>query len=313
MLDTGYWMLDAGYWILDTGCWMLDPTFSIKNPASRIRESRIQHPASRIQHLATSIQQPYQLLFIMEILLSARVKKFLKETFFLGLFIAVIVFAWVRILFFEVPFSLWEDGLTLCKTVLTGWILMAAFKLLWHVLLQLAAALQPVLIRRPSSLRWVIVLVLSASLYACQAQPAAKGFSIDGSTGLKTRYTGMRPEETRMVMNGEVLNHTDIPLGEKFTIINEGIKGLTVKESKVSIGCSLLITDTAGKTILSELDLFAKNPEFDKDSIEYLQCKVNTGTPMEWDQLYTVKVIFWDKYGKGQIENTVRIRMIDEP
>lgn len=249
----------------------------------------------------------------MEMFFSSRMKKFLKETFFLGLFIAVIVFAWVRILFFEVPFSPWEDSLTLCKTILVGWILMAAFKLVWYALLRLAAALQPVLIRRPSSLRWVIIVVLSASLYACQAQPAAKGFSVDGSTGLKTRYSGMRPEETRMVMNGEVLNHTDIPLGEKFTIINDGIKGLTVKEQKVSVGCSLLITDTSGKTILSEPDLFARNPEFHKDSIEYLQCKVNTGSPMEWDQLYIVKVIFWDKYGTGNIENTVRIRMIDEP
>ncbi len=253
------------------------------------------------------------MFFIMEILLSARVKKFLKETFFLGLFIAVIVFCWVRILFFEVPFSLWEDSLTLCKTILTAWVIMAAFKIVWYLLLQLAAALRPALLRKPATVRWVIVLILSASLYACQAQTAAKGFSIDGSTGLNTRYTGMMPEETRMVMNGEVLNHTDIPLGEKFTIINEGIKGLTVKGKKVAVGCSLLITDTTGKTILSEPDLFAKNPEFDKDSVQYLQCKVNTGAPMEWDELYIVKVIFWDKYGQGKIENTVRIRMIDEP
>ncbi|RYG38954.1 MAG: hypothetical protein EOO01_29455 [Chitinophagaceae bacterium] len=249
----------------------------------------------------------------MEFILSSRVKKFLKETFFLGLLMAVIVFAWVRILFFEVPFSIWEDGLTLTKTILTAWAIMAAFRLVWHLLLQLFVALRPVLIRRPSTLRWVIILVLSASLYACQAQPSGKGFTIDGSTGLNTKYDGMSPAETRMVMNGETLNHTDIPLGEKFTIINDGIKGLTVKGKKVSVGCSLLITDTTGKTVLSEPDLFARNPIFDKDSIQYLQCKVNTGSPMDWDQLYIVKVTFWDKYGEGKIENTVRIRIIDEP
>ena len=249
----------------------------------------------------------------MEILLSVRIKRFLKETFFLGLFIAVVVFAWVRILFFEVPFSFSEDSLTLGKTVLTAWMIMAAFRIVWHLLLQLAAALQPVLLRRPATLRWVVLIVLSASLYACQAQTAAKGFQVDGSTGLNTRYTGMKPEDTKIVMNGEVLNHTDIPLGEKFTIINEGVKGLTAKGNKVSIGCSLLITDTTGRTIFSEPDLFARNHEFNKDSIEYLQCKVNTGAPMEWDQEYLIKVIFWDKYGKGQIENSVRIRMVDEP
>ncbi|MBN8878799.1 MAG: hypothetical protein J0I32_14725 [Sphingobacteriales bacterium] len=249
----------------------------------------------------------------MEILLSARVRKFLKETFFLGLFIAVIVFAWVRVLFFEVPFSLREDSLTLFKTILTAWIIMAVFRMSWHLLLHFITALRPSLLYKPAALRWMIILVLSVSLYACQAQTTAKGFTVNGSTGLNTRYTGMVPGETKMVMNGEVLNHTDIPLGEKFTIINEGIKGLTAKGKKVAVGCSLLITDTTGKTILSEPDLFARNPEFDKDSVQYLQCKVNTGAPMEWDELYIVKVIFWDKYGQGKIENTVRIRMIDEP
>ncbi|TXJ27061.1 MAG: hypothetical protein E6Q24_09045 [Chitinophagaceae bacterium] len=249
----------------------------------------------------------------MEILLSARVRKFLKETFFLGLFIAVIVFAWVRVLFFEVPFSLREDSLTLFKTILTAWVIMAAFRMSWHLLLHFITALRPSLLRKPAALRWMIILVLSAGLYACQAQTTAKGFTVNGSTGLNTRYTGMVPGETKMVMNGEVLNHTDIPLGEKFTIINEGIKGLTAKGKKVAVGCSLLITDTTGKTILSEPDLFARDPEFDKDSVQYLQCKVNTGAPMEWDELYIVKVIFWDKYGQGKIENTVRIRMIDEP
>lgn len=250
---------------------------------------------------------------MMEILLSTRVKKFLKETFFLGLFIAIVVFAWVRLLFFEVPFSPLEDGLTLLKTILTAWLIMALFRLTWNLLLLAASALRPAMIRRSGASGWMILLILSVNLYACQAQPVLKGFTVDGSTGLSVRYDGMATAESRMVMNGEVLNHTDIPLGEKFTIINDGIKGLTVKDNKVSVGCSLMITDTTGKTILSEPDLFAKHGDFNKDSVQYLQCKVNTGAPMEWDELYIVKVTFWDKNGKGRIENAVRIRIIDEP
>jgi len=250
---------------------------------------------------------------MMEILLSTRIKKFLKETFFLGLFIAIVVFAWVRLLFFEVPFSPAEDSMTLLKTILTAWLIMAIFRISWHLLLLAASALRPVLIRRPGASRWMILLILSVSLYACQAQPVPKGFTVDGSTGLSVRYNGMSTTESRMIMNGEVLNHTDIPLGEKFTIINDGIKGLTVKNKKVSVGCSLIITDTTGRTILSEPDLFAKHSDFDKDSIQYLQCKVNTGAPMEWDEQYIVKVTFWDKNGKGKIENAVQIRIIDEP
>ena len=250
---------------------------------------------------------------MLEFLLSSRVKKFLKESFLLGLFIALIVFAWVRLLFFEVPFSLSEDSLTLFKTIMTAWLIMAIFKITWYLLIRLANALKPAMIRRPGNVRWVIIIMLSTCLYACQAQPPAIGFSVDGSTGMSVRYNGMSTGDTRMVMNGEVLNHTDIPLGEKFTIINDGIKGLIVKNKKVAVGCSLIITDTSGKTILSEPDLFANHSEFSKDSVEYLQCKVNTGAPMGSDELYIVKVTFWDKNGKGKIENTVRIRIIDEP
>lgn len=250
---------------------------------------------------------------MMEFLLSSRVKKFLKETFFLGLFIAVIVFAWVRTLFFEVPFSLIEDSLTLFKTIMTGWLVMAAFKISWYLLLFVAEALQPVLIRRPGQVKWMIIILLSVCLYACQAQTRNAGYSVDGNTGLSVRYSGMSTAESRIVMNDEVLNHTDIPLGEKFIIINDGIKGLVEKNKKVSVGCSLLITDTTGKTILSEPDLFAKHGEFDKDSVQYLQCRVSTGAPMDWDEFYNVNVIFWDKNGKGRIENSVRIRIIDEP
>lgn len=250
---------------------------------------------------------------MIEILLSTRIKKFLKETFLLGLFIAIVVFAWVRLLFFEVPFSPAEDSLTLCKTILTAWLIMAVFRITWSLLLLAASALRPALVRRSGESRWMILLILSVSLYACQAQPPLKAFTVDGSTGLSVRYDGMSTAESRIVMNGEVLNHTDIPLGEKFTIINDGIKGLTVKGQKVSVGCSLMITDTTGKTIFSEPDLFAKHGDFSKDSVQYLQCKVNTGAPMEWDELYIVKVTFWDKNGKGRIENSVRIRIIDEP
>lgn len=257
--------------------------------------------------------KPYQLYFMMEILFSQRLKKFLKETFLLGLFMAVVVFAWVRLLFFEVPFSAWEDSLTLIKTILTSWLIMAGFRICWFLLLSAIGAMRPVLIRRSGSVRWMILILLSACLYACQAQPVRKGFSVDGTTGLSVRYDGISTEDSRLVMNGEVLNHTDIPLGEKFTLINDGIKGLIAKDKQVSVGCALTITDTTGKTIFADPDLFAKHGVFSKDSIQYLQCKVNTGAPMQWDELYVVKVTFWDKYGTGKIENSVRIHIIDEP
>ncbi len=128
-----------------------------------------------------------------------------------------------------------------------------------------------------------------------------------------TNYSGLSTTESKIVMNEEVLGHTDIPLGESFIIINENVKGLAVKDGKVSVGCSLLITHKEAGEILSVADLFEGRDVFDPNEARLLQCTVNTGKPMDWDQPYDVLVKFWDKYGKGTIENKVTIQIIDIP
>ena len=86
-----------------------------------------------------------------------------------------------------------------------------------------------------------------------------------------------------------------------------------MKDGKVSVGCSLVITDESGKTLMNEPDLFKGNDLFDKDEASYLRCAVSTGEPMETDAYYFVRARFWDKYGNGFIENKVKIRVIDMP
>ncbi len=132
-------------------------------------------------------------------------------------------------------------------------------------------------------------------------------------TGMKAAYRTMEAADIKLVMNGEVLGHTDIPLGEEFYIINEGIKGLTEKEGKVAVGCSLLITDEKGTVLMNEADLFSSNGVFEKEKARTLRCSVSTGQPMESETHYLVKAKFWDKYGDGFIENVVKIRAIDLP
>ena len=133
------------------------------------------------------------------------------------------------------------------------------------------------------------------------------------ATGMKTAYRNIEASSAKLIMNDEVLGHSDIPLGEKFYIINEGIKGLTVKDGNVAIGCALEIKDESGNTIMNEADLFNDNSLFKKEEVNQLRCAVSTGLPMESENFYTVKARFWDKYGEGFIENVVKIRVIDMP
>lgn len=153
--------------------------------------------------------------------------------------------------------------------------------------------------------------MLTCMVIACRNAPS--GFYTNITTGLSTAYSGIKSAQTEMVMNGEVLNHTDIPIGESFQIINQGVQGLAVKDGKVHISCSLQIQDAKDSIIFSSPDLFESQGFFHKDSASMLRCTINTGLPMEWEEKYKIKVIFSDLNGKGKIENTVTIRAIDIP
>ena len=164
----------------------------------------------------------------------------------------------------------------------------------------------------PSYVKAIFVVVLIVFLNACNPQ-ASIGVKKDFNTGLSSSYINMEPEKVFLVMNNEVLNHTDIPIGESFLIVNDGIKGMEVKNGKVTLGCSLQIKDSSGKVLLDEKDLFTGHDTFEEKDARMLKCTVNTGEPMKWEEKYNVTVNFWDKNGTGRIENKVTIRIIDIP
>lgn len=197
----------------------------------------------------------------------------------------------------------------------TGWIMAIALKLSFHILLGLIRFMQSpnrfTIVTRKAVIYPVVIACISLAFFACKQQ--VTGIKKDLSTGLTSNYKNMEPEEVQLVMNDEVLNHTDVPIGEKFLIINKNVKGLAVRDGKVSVGCSLTISDQAGNKILDAADLFVGKDVFDKNDASNLKCTVTTGAPMEWEEKYDVVASFWDKYGDGKIVNKVTIRMIDIP
>ncbi|MGN6437140.1 MAG: hypothetical protein ACTHMM_11430 [Agriterribacter sp.] len=241
--------------------------------------------------------------------------RFCRQTFAIGALFAGSVYLWVRILLHEIPFEWKEEMAVLMQLVLTSWVIIAlskaAFQLVPYIVThrkQLILQLNPY---KQQLAQLLAVIVIAGFLAGCNAH--ALGIKKDLNTGMVTNYSGLSAEDSKIIMNNEVLGHTDIPLGESFIIVNEAVKGLTVKNNKVSVGCSLTIADKSGTVLLSEPDLFKGNDVFEKDSISYLKCTVNTGQPMRWEENYTVTVVFTDKFGNGKIENKVTIRMIDIP
>jgi len=156
-------------------------------------------------------------------------------------------------------------------------------------------------------------VVTPAASTATAAPAVAEGTRTEASTGMHTVYTGLEPYHIYLLMNGEKLNHTDIPIGEKFTLAVEGVKGLVEKDGKVSVGCSLLVSDAGGRILIDEKDQYAGRDEMTLQQAKTLTCTIQTSEAMEWEKRYTVLVKFWDKNGSGKIETRVIFRAIDMP
>jgi hypothetical protein len=230
---------------------------------------------------------------------------------------SLFIYGFLHFIFFDFPFEAYNETIILVKlfSVASAFALGISFILVLIDLVEyLLKKKQLTFIAVPVKALTVATLILIIILSACNGQPMlSKGVKKDFNTGLVANYTNMEPENVLLVMNDEVIHHTDIPLGESFLLVNDKIKGMKVKEGKVSVGCSLKITDKKGNILLSEKDLFEGHDVFNEKDASYLKCTVSTGKPMQWEEKYDVAVVFWDKYGNGKIENKVSIRCIDMP
>ncbi|MCF3110925.1 hypothetical protein LL912_19220 [Niabella sp. CC-SYL272] len=245
-------------------------------------------------------------------LLKRPLLRFLKATFLKSLVFSLPVYGALRLVFYGMDFSPLEDLRILCNYIGTGWLLttlpaLAGVPFVKWARLFMKSRVQTS--RRGWLQTALVAILLAGFLYSCQAQPTG----MQPGTGLVTQWKGITTAKSRVIMNKEVLGHHDIPLGASFEIINTGVKGLVAKGGKVSVGCALTISDSKGKVLMNEPDLFAGADIFDARQLDYLRCTVNTGKPMDWEQEYKVRVRFWDKFGKGVLTNTMTIRIIDLP
>jgi hypothetical protein len=238
----------------------------------------------------------------------------LKATIFFCNLAALTIYLLVRTLFHDYHIRMSEEIEIFSTTMLIGTLLGSALFALYFL-----TEIAEVLLSNARSfvlpgkvLACVIAAFVVLTFASCNGQVSV-GIKKDLTTGLTAKYNNLEPEKVMLVMNDEVLNHTDIPLGESFILVNDNVKGLKEKDGKVSIGCLLVIKDKNGKELLNEPDLLKGDAGVFSKDITYLKCTVNTGEPMQWEETYAVNVVFWDKNGTGKIENTVNIRAIDMP
>ena len=184
---------------------------------------------------------------------------------------------------------------------------------MWPMLLKNSLSIFKQALQVPTGLLPAFASLLLSLLFSACSMHKTAGVKKDLITGLTSTYENMEMEKAVLMMNDEILNHTDIPIGESFLLINENVTGMQVKDGKVSVGCSLRISDENGTVLFQDKDLFAGNDVFAKEEATRLKCTINTGKPMEWEKNYHIQVVFWDKYGDGKIVNECTIRSIDIP
>ncbi|HEX2606735.1 MAG TPA: hypothetical protein VHK91_05115 [Flavisolibacter sp.] len=227
----------------------------------------------------------------------------------------ILIYTFVRVLVSDFSFRMIDEVVTVFKITATGSVLAILFYLVFTFIEFLDTAegknkmLQ--LIRHHRN-RLLLFILLTLGFASCQAQ-TLHGVKKDFGTGLVASYTNIEPERVLLVMNDEVLGHTDIPLGETFMLVNENVKGFVQVDNKISVGCSLLISDEKGRAVLKDADLFKGHDTFHPQDARFLKCTISTGKPMDWEKTYTVRVVFWDKNGTGKIVNNLKIRIIDIP
>lgn len=235
-------------------------------------------------------------------------------------FIFSILFCMVsNLLFADAAMTTGELGTLFLNTLVVSWLFIVTVKLSFTIALSVIRLFERAGELLQSKSFSAFKLFIPAFILACWLLSSCNGVPLAGinkdlNTGMVTSYSKIKPENTVLLMNEEKLGHTQIPLGEKFVVVNEKVQGLVVKDNKVSIGCSLVISDNQGKELLNEADLFKNGSGiYDPKDAEYLKCTVSTGKPMDFDKEYKVAVKFWDKYGSGSIENKLTISIIDTP
>lgn len=142
-----------------------------------------------------------------------------------------------------------------------------------------------------------IITVLCIVLFYCSCSGGfSKGIKKDLSTGLTATYNGFALEDIYLSANDSRLSNNKVALGDKVSIMASGVNNFTEKEGKVFPGCTIILTDNAGKELLNLPDAFADMAAGTaKEQASTLRAQLNTGDPMVAGATYHLKARFFDK------------------
>lgn len=159
--------------------------------------------------------------------------------------------------------------------------------------------------------KWILFATISLGLYSCSGG-FSKGVKKDLTTGLSSSYNGFALDDIYLTnAKGSKLSDNKISLGTPLAIEVTGVDNFVEKDGKVFPGCTILLTDKAGKDILNLPDAFSEMTSGTSIAeAKTLQASVNTGSPMVVGETYHLSVRFFDKNKKeSEIVSNVDLLM----
>lgn len=143
--------------------------------------------------------------------------------------------------------------------------------------------------------------------FSCQF---SKGVKKDLKTGLFTTYNGFDLDDIYLIdEKGNRLNNNQIVLGSKMEVVASGVENYTEKDGKVFPGCTILLTDKAGKEILNLPNAFAELEGTTADEANLLKASLTTGDPMVVGETYHLYVRFFDS-NKKESEIVAKVDLV---
>jgi hypothetical protein len=109
----------------------------------------------------------------MKFVVLQRIKKILRQTMAFSLLLSFSIYAWARILFYEVPFTIEEDIPIILKTILLCWGMVLAVITAFNIMVKVGERLQQLRATFSFHKKWAltvsVILFISAFLLSCNA------------------------------------------------------------------------------------------------------------------------------------------------
>lgn len=130
-------------------------------------------------------------------------------------------------------------------------------------------------------------------------------------SNISIESNGLSVDDAYLSSYGQRFDSDQLQFQTKVHLNLDGVKGYSIKDDKVFIGCSMQVFDKQGNALLDEADLFAGGNGLDRNTAGNLFLALIVGTPMKLGETYLWKVKVWDKVGNGEVKTELKFKVVE--